>query len=80
MFVVYILYSLKFEKSYVGYSSDLIDRFHSHNVFSKSGYTLKYRPWVVVHVEFFETKQEAMKREKYLSYYPNDFSWVVFLL
>jgi putative endonuclease len=66
MYVVYILHSSEFDKSYVGYTSDLIDRFHSHNSFSQKGFTSKYRPWIVVHVEFFETKLEAMKREKYL--------------
>ncbi len=65
MFVVYILFSFTHQKSYVGYSSDLIDRFHSHNTFSTSGYTSQYRPWIVAHVEFFDSKQEAMKREKY---------------
>ena len=65
MFVVYILYSFQCAKSYVGYSSDLIDRFHSHNILSKSGYTMQYRPWIVIHVEFFDLKQEALNREKY---------------
>jgi putative endonuclease len=27
------------------------------------GYTLKYRPWEIIHTEFFETKLAAMKRE-----------------
>ncbi|WP_374707758.1 GIY-YIG nuclease family protein [Flavobacterium sp. J372] len=31
-FVVYILYSEKHQKSYVGYTSALIDRFKSHNL------------------------------------------------
>ncbi|RKN00525.1 GIY-YIG nuclease family protein, partial [Aquimarina sp. BL5] len=30
-FVVYILYSEKYDKSYTGYTSDLISRFRSHN-------------------------------------------------
>ena len=65
MFVIYILYSQTHKKDYVGYSSDLIDRFHSHNFLANKGYTLKYRPWIVVHVEFFDSKIEAIKREKY---------------
>ncbi len=64
MFVVYVLYSVKHQKIYIGYTSALIDRFHSHNKFSTKGYTLKYRPWIVVHVEFFESKIAAIKREK----------------
>jgi len=65
-FVTYILYSKKFNKFYIGYSSDLISRFKSHNQLATKGYTLKFRPWIVIHVEFFETKIEALKREKQL--------------
>jgi putative endonuclease len=65
-FVVYILYSEKFNKNYTGFTSSLIERFKSHNFFETKGYTLKFRPWKVIHVEFFPSKAEAMKREKYL--------------
>ncbi len=65
-FVVYILYSEKFNKNYTGYTSNLIERFKSHNILETKGYTLKFRPWKVIHVEFFNSKSEAMKREKYL--------------
>ena len=65
-FVVYILYSEKFDKNYDGYTSNLIERFKSHNFLGTKGYTLKFRPWKVIYVEVFETKSEAMKREKYL--------------
>ena len=64
-FVVYILYSKKFKKNYTGYTSNLIERFKSHNFLEKKGYTLRYRPWEVIYVEFFNSKTEAMKREKY---------------
>ncbi|GIZ08865.1 GIY-YIG nuclease family protein [Flavobacterium sp. UMI-01] len=65
-FVVYIIYSEKFNKNYSGFTSNLIERFKSHNELSSKGYTLKFRPWKVIHVEFFNSKSEAMKREKYL--------------
>ncbi len=65
-FAVYILYSKKYSKTYVGYTSDLISRFHSHNSLAIKGWTLKFRPWEVIHVEFFSSKTEAMKREKEL--------------
>jgi putative endonuclease len=65
-FVVYILYSEKFNKNYTGYTSNLIERFKSHNILETKGYTLKFRPWMVIHVEFLTSKSEAMKREKYL--------------
>ncbi len=63
-FVVYILFSEEHNKTYVGYTSNLIERFKSHNCLSKKGFTIKFRPWIVIHVEFFTTKSEALKREK----------------
>ncbi|EAZ95654.1 hypothetical protein FBBAL38_08130 [Flavobacteria bacterium BAL38] len=65
-FVVYILFSEDYGKTYVGFTSNLIERFKSHNYLSKKGYTIKFRPWEVVYVEFFTTKSEALKREKFL--------------
>lgn len=65
-FVVYVLYSKKFNKKYTGYTSNLIQRFYSHNYLSKKGFTIKYRPWEVIYVAFFKTKKEAMNREKFL--------------
>ncbi|TXD71091.1 GIY-YIG nuclease family protein [Aequorivita antarctica] len=65
-FVTYILYSKKYHKIYIGYSSSLIQRFYSHNHFSNKGYTLKYRPWLVLEVEFHKTKKQAMQRENFL--------------
>jgi len=47
-------------------SSDLINRFHSHNVFAKKGFTINYRPWIVVYVEFCENKKSALICEKQL--------------
>ena len=65
-FVVYILFSEKHGKTYVGFTSNLIERFKSHNFLSKKGFTTKYRPWTVIHIEFFENKNEAFAREKFL--------------
>ncbi len=65
MFAVYVLFSQKFDKIYIGYTSDLISRFKSHNELGK-GWSKKFRPWIVIHLEFFNTKKEAMIREKQL--------------
>ena len=65
-FVVYVLYSETHNKTYTGYTSDLINRFHSHNHFAGKGYTIRYRPWTVVYVEFYSTQREARNRELYL--------------
>ena len=66
MFYTYVLYSKKFDKIYVGYTSDLEDRFKSHNELSTKGYTLKFRPWEIAFFETFETKSAAIQREKQL--------------
>ncbi len=51
---------------YTGYTSNLIQRFYSHNIFSDNGWTKNYRPWVVIYCEYFEDKTQALKREKEL--------------
>ena len=66
MYEVYVLYSSKFDKLYIGFTTDLISRFHSHNRFAKKGFTIRYRPWVVVYVEFFDAKAMASAREREL--------------
>ena len=63
-FIVYILYSKKFDKTYVGYTSSLIERFKSHNELAKFGYTVRFRPCEVVYLEVFQTKTQAIVREK----------------
>ena len=65
-FVVYILYSKEFDKTYVGFTTSLIERFKSHNALGVKGYAIKYRPWEVVYVEFFTSKTEALRKEKSL--------------
>jgi putative endonuclease len=64
MFTVYVLYSEKFNKIYVGYTSNMEQRLLSHNILETKGSTLKYRPWKVIYTEVFSEKPEAMKREK----------------
>jgi putative endonuclease len=66
MQTVYVLYSNKYDKLYIGRTSNLLARFHSHNTFGSKGYTKKYRPWMVIHTEVFDNLQEANKREKQL--------------
>jgi len=64
MFVVYALYSSAFDKIYIGFTSNMEERFKSHNELSKKGWTLKFRPWQIIYQESFSSKAEAMKREK----------------
>ncbi|AVR46606.1 endonuclease [Christiangramia fulva] len=64
--VTYVLYSKKFDKIYIGFTSSIIQRFYSHNLLATKGYTIKFRPWMVILVEFHKSKTEALKREKFL--------------
>ncbi len=66
MFSVYVLHSEKFGKIYIGFTSDLPDRLKSHNELATKGFTVKFRPWTLIHSEDFQTKKEAMDREKQL--------------
>jgi putative endonuclease len=66
MFCVYVLYSFKHDRLYIGQSIALIKRFHSHNVFGTKGFTIRFRPWFVILTEFYVTKKEALFREKQL--------------
>ena len=65
-FTLYVLYSYKFDKIYIGYTSNLIVRFHSHNSVGKKGWTINFRPWFVVYTEIFYSKKDALDREKQL--------------
>ena len=66
MFSAYVLYSLKFDKIYIGYSSDVERRLYAHNHAKNKGWTKRYQPWILLYQEEFEVKTEAMKREKEL--------------
>jgi putative endonuclease len=64
-FIVYILFSEKFNKHYTGFTSNLELRLKSHNEFGND-WTAKYRPWKLVYTKEIETKKEAMDYEKWL--------------
>ncbi len=66
MYYTYVLYSKKYNKIYIGYTSNLEKRFLSHNELSHKGYTRKFRPWIIAFYEVFNSKKEAMEREKFL--------------
>jgi putative endonuclease len=76
MYTVYVLFSEKFKKIYIGMTSNMEERFRSHNELSKKGWTKNFRPWVIVHKEFFDSKSNAFKREKQLkSAVGREFIW-----
>ena len=65
-FTVYILYSEKYNKFYIGYTSNLIQRFLSHNQLAMKGWTCRFRPWKVIYTEIYPTKEQAIEREAQL--------------
>jgi putative endonuclease len=65
MYSVYILYSESFNRYYVGYTNDLDRRIAEHNR-KKGKFTDAGIPWKLVHSELFNTKKEAMAREKFI--------------
>jgi putative endonuclease len=66
MYKVYILYSQSYNKIYVGFTSNLEQRLLSHNELGKKGWTIKFRPWKLVYTEVYNSKEEALLREKML--------------
>ena len=66
MYKVYILYSITYRKIYIGFTADIENRMLSHNHLANKGWTVKFRPWALVHTENFETKTQALAREKQL--------------
>ena len=69
MFTVYVLHSQRFDKIYIGFTSDIEKRLFAHNHPSNKGWTKSFQPWEIIYSEEFETKEEAMDREKQLKSY-----------
>jgi putative endonuclease len=66
MFTVYVLFSERFNKIYIGMTSNLEERIKSHNELGIKGWTKNFRPWIIVYQEEYPNKSEALKREKQL--------------
>lgn len=64
MYIVYILKSESADKSYVGFTGDIVRRLKEHNS-GKNNYTKRYIPWRIICKEEYKTKEEARKRELY---------------
>jgi len=65
MFYVYVLLSEKTGRRYTGSCEDIAERLRRHN----AGHSLSTRhgvPWKLVHSEDFETRADAVQRERFL--------------
>jgi len=61
-YFVYIIYSKKLDRYYVGHTEDLDVRLIQHNS-GFSTFTAKATNWVLVYKHEFETREEARGRE-----------------
>ena len=64
VYYTYVLRSLKDSTFYTGFTKHLQKRIRQHNA-GKSVYSSKHRLFKLVYYESYETKEEAVKREKY---------------
>jgi putative endonuclease len=65
MYSVYVLFSEKLNKRYVGSSKDVDKRLNEHNL-AKSKFTKAGIPWKLIYKESFPTNSDARKRETFL--------------
>ena len=63
-YFVYVLESEIDGRLYIGQTSDIEKRLTEHNS-GKTKSTKGYKPWKLVYFETFETRDEALLREKY---------------
>ena len=60
IYTTYVLYSPSYKKIYVGESSNLIQRYYSHNFFGRD-WTKRFRPWEMVYGEYYELRADTKK-------------------
>jgi putative endonuclease len=63
MFHVYILYSEKLDRYYLGHSEDSVTRLAQHNS-GMSSFTSAASDWVLLYQEEYPTREAAHKREQ----------------
>ena len=63
MWKLYIIYSEKIDRYYTGVTDNIVWRLQRHND-GWGRYTKRGIPWKVVYSEKFETKSDALKRER----------------
>ncbi|OGE89258.1 MAG: hypothetical protein A2722_01285 [Candidatus Doudnabacteria bacterium RIFCSPHIGHO2_01_FULL_50_11] len=67
MWYIYVIQSIKNGTYYTGSTNNLERRLHEHNnSYKKNSFSYKNRPYQLVHFEKFDSRPEAIAREKYL--------------
>jgi putative endonuclease len=64
MYYAYIIQSLKDDSLYKGHTENLELRLNQHNK-GRTKYTASRSPWKLIYFEEFQSREEAIKREKY---------------
>lgn len=68
MYYVYVLKSQKEQRLYIGFTTNLKNRFEQHNnKLVKS--TKYYAPWELIYYEAFKDRSQAKLRESKLKYF-----------
>ncbi len=66
MYYVYLIRSLNDpSKTYIGYTTDIKQRFEVHNS-GGSVHTAKYKPWKLITYLAFDSERKALDFEKYI--------------
>ena len=63
---VYILYSREVDKYYIGCTEDTITERLRRHLSNHRGFTSRAKDWALVYSEIFDTRTEAVKREREL--------------
>ena len=67
VYTVYAIYNHGHDKIYIGQTEDLDKRLRAHNEHVLGGYTSRFSgEWNVIYTEKFQTRKEAIMREKQL--------------
>ncbi|MFA6252798.1 MAG: GIY-YIG nuclease family protein [Patescibacteria group bacterium] len=68
MFVVYILYSSKLDRYYIGHTKNIENRLMLHNA-GKVRSTKNGISWVIKHIENFNNRNDTYRRELQIKKY-----------
>ena len=66
MYYIYILYSEKIDKYYIGSTSNIENRLLFHNSEKNKIWSKRGQPWGLVFSHEFQTKKEALSAEKFI--------------
>jgi predicted GIY-YIG superfamily endonuclease len=62
-YFLYVLWSPSSRRFYIGISEDPDQRLTQHNAADARGWTRGHQPWSLVHVERYESYDDARRRE-----------------